>query len=214
MNVHVGQVRLAGRFVLAAIVCASVACGPDKPPEAAPGDYVGRITRLRENKDAAFRAPCCSDASPIPDAKKSEFLPLSYYPIDESYKVPAVLTPSADREIFQMPTSSGQPRSERRAGTLSFTLHGQEMKLTAFVEADAPNMDRLFLPFSDSTSGKETYAGGRFLDLERSVTGLYELDFNMAYTPYCYYNPTFECPYPPQENRLKIPIEAGEKTKK
>jgi uncharacterized protein (DUF1684 family) len=187
-------------------------CGSGKPPDDS-GDYVTRITRMRQAKDEAFRKPCCSDSSPVPDAKKSEFLPLSYYPIDESYKVPAVLTPSDDKTIFQMPTSSGQPRAERRAGTLTFTLHGQEMKLTAFVEADAPNMDRLFVPFGDTTNGKETYAGGRFLDLDRTLTGVYEIDFNQAYTPYCYYNPTFECPYPPPENRLKVPIEAGEKTK-
>jgi uncharacterized protein (DUF1684 family) len=197
-------------MVLSAL-CALTACGGGRPPEDAGGDYVGQITKMRELKDAAFQAPCCSDSSPVPDAKKSEFLPLAYYPIDESFKVAAVLTPSTDRTVFQMPTSSGQPRAERRAGTLTFTLHGEQMTLTAFVEADAPNMDRLFVPFSDSTSGKDTYAGGRFLDLERTATGLYEIDFNKAYTPYCYFNPTFECPYPPQENRLKIPIEAGEK---
>jgi uncharacterized protein len=197
---------------IAALCLALAGCGSGKPPDDT-GDYTSRITKMRQAKDAAFQAPCCSDASPVPDAKKSEFLPLAYYPIDESFNVPAVLTPSDDRTVFQMPTSSGQPRNERRAGTLKFTLHGQEMTLTAFVEADAPNMNRLFVPFSDATSGKETYAGGRFLDLDRTPTGLYELDFNRAYTPYCYYNPTFECPYPPAENRLKIPIEAGERIK-
>ena len=113
-----------------------------------------------------------------------------------------------------MPTSSGQPRQERRAGTLEFTLRGQPVTLTAFVEADAPNMNRLFVPFSDLTSGTETYAGGRFLDLDRTPTGIYELDFNRAYTPYCYYNPSYECPYPPTENHLKVRIEAGERLKK
>ena len=66
------------------------------------------------------------------------------------------------------------------------------------------------MPFSDLTSGTETYAAGRFIDLNRNATGIYELDFNRAYIPYCYYNPTYECPYPPPENRLKIPIRAGE----
>ncbi len=72
----------------------------------------------------------------------------------------------------------------------------------------------MFVPFSDLTSGTETYAAGRFLDLHRTATNLYELDFNKAYTPYCYYNASFECPYPPPENRLKIPIHAGERMKK
>ena len=62
-----------------------------------------------------------------------------------------------------------------------------------------------------STSGTETYAAGRYLDLDRTVTGLYDLDFNRAYHPYCYYNPQYDCPYPPRENRLAIPIKAGER---
>ena len=57
-------------------------------------------------------------------------------------------------------------------------------------------------------------SGGRYLDLDRNPTGIYELDFNRAYHPYCYYNATYECPLPPRENRLKIPIHAGERMKK
>ena len=60
---------------------------------------------------------------------------------------------------------------------------------------------------------KVTYAGGRFMDLDRNATGIYEVDFNRAYVPYCYYNPTFECPLPPKENRLTIPVRAGERLK-
>ena len=58
-------------------------------------------------------------------------------------------------------------------------------------------MTRLFVPFSDLTSGTETYAAGRFSTSIRTGTGSYELDFNRAYIPYCYYNATYECPYPP-----------------
>ena len=67
------------------------------------------------------------------------------------------------------------------------------------------------MPFGDLTNGTETYAAGRYLDLERTPTGLYEVDFNKAYHPYCYYNPTYDCPYPPPENRLPLPIRAGER---
>jgi len=197
----------------AVIVCVLFAgCGSGTSSDDS-GDYVTRITRARQAKDEAFGKPCCSDASPIPDGKKAELLPLAYYPVDERYRVPAALAPSEDKTILQMATSTGEPRAERRAGTLTFTLDGEEMKLTAFVEAEAPNIDRLFVPFQDTTNGKTTYDSGRFLDLDRTPTGVYEIDFNQAYMPYCSYNLTFACPIPPPENRLKIPIEAGEKEK-
>ena len=61
-----------------------------------------------------------------------------------------------------------------------------------------------------STNGTETYPGGRYLDLDRTATGIYDLDFNRAYHPFCFFNPTYDCPVPPRENRLTIPIRAGE----
>ena len=100
----------------------------------------------------------------------------------------------------------------RRAGTLEFTLKGRPLKLSAFYEVGGDS-SHLFVPFSDLTSATETYAAGRYLDLDRNPAGLYEIDFNIAYHPYCYYNPTYECPYPPAENRLKTPIHAGERLK-
>jgi len=194
--------------ILGALAAALLAgCNPP-PPES--GNYQERISALR----AAINEQFQKSSDPVPDSRKARLLPLEYYAIDEAYNVPASLTPSDDPTILEMQTSTGQMRRERRAGMLQFTLQGQPMTLTAFVEADAPNLNRLFVPFSDTTSGKETYPAGRYLDLARTPTGLYELDFNRAYNPYCYYNESYECPLPPSENKLKVPIHAGEKVKK
>ena len=113
-----------------------------------------------------------------------------------------------------MPTSTGGADKFRRVGILEFVLKGQSLKLTAFVPAAVKTIDQLFVPFSDLTSGTETYAAGRFIDLVRTGTDIYEVDFNKAYIPYCYYNPTYECPIPPKENRLNLPIRAGERIRK
>jgi uncharacterized protein len=185
---------------------AMLACNP-KPPEAK--DYTAKIASERANKDTMFQ----SGDDPVPKAKHAEFLPLAYFPIDPDYDVPAQLKPADDRRVFDMPTSTGTQRKMRRVGALQFTLKGQPLTLTAFVEADAKTLDRLFVPFNDMTSGTETYPGGRYMDLDRTATGIYEVDFNRAYHPYCYYNPTYECPIPPSENRLKVPVRAGEKLK-
>lgn len=192
----------------ALLLClAFVACG-NKPPDE-PKDYAAKLAADRSAKDAAF----AKDNEPITENRKAEFLPLAYYSIDPEYNVPAALKPSNDPSIFEMPTSAGNRDKFRRVGTLEFSLKGQPMKLTAFAPAAARNDDRLFVPFSDLTSGAETYPAGRFMDLDRTATGIYEVDFNRAYNPYCYYSPTWECPLPPLENRLKVPIRAGEKMK-
>jgi uncharacterized protein (DUF1684 family) len=202
-------VRLPGWSVVAAIAIAlaSSACS-GKPPENG-ADYVAQIAAARAEKDAEFQ----KSPDPVPDNRKAELLPLAYFPIDPAYSVPAGLKPSTDDTAVPMPTSTGAQRQMRRAGTLEFMLKGQPLKLTAFIEVGAPDMNRLFVPFSDMTSGTETYPAGRYLDLDRSKTGVYVIDFNRAYHPYCYYNPTWDCPYPPAENRLKIPVRAGEKRK-
>lgn len=187
-------------------VALSIACS-NKPPD--DRDYVAKLAAERAAKDAAFQ----EDDDPVPDNRKAEFLPLAYFPIDPGYKVGAALNLTEGDIVISMSTSTGTQRQMRKVGTLEFSLKGQPCTLTAFVEVGAPNLNRLFVPFGDLTSGTETYPAGRYIDLDRTATGIYELDFNRAYNPYCYYNTSYECPFPPAENRLKTPIRSGERLK-
>ncbi len=95
-------------------------------------------------------------------------------------------------------------------GTLEFTINGEKHSLGALSPAGEP-IRALFVPFADLTTGNETYSAGRYLDIEPTATGLYTIDFNYAYNPTCAYNKSYECPYPPPSNRLKIAVRAGEK---
>jgi uncharacterized protein len=199
------SVSRAGVVFTMTLVCA---CG-NKPPED-PKSYVAEIATARASKDEAFKS---GSDSPVPENRRAELLPLAYFPIDPDYKTAAALSPTNDTTVLQVPTSTGGLRQMRRVGSLEFGLKAQTLKLTAFVEVGAPDLNHLFVPFIDLTSGTETYPGGRYLDLNRNATGIYEIDFNRAYFPYCYYSPTYECPYPPPENRLKTPIRAGERFK-
>lgn len=196
------------RSRLLLLVASSVlaACSTQPPVQ----DYAVEVASARAVKDAMLRE--ASD-SPVPRDQLDRFVPLAYYGIDESYRTPAALAPLDERDapVLDMPTSTGQRRAMRRAGKLQFTLRGQMHTLTAFVSADDPARERLFVPFRDLTAGTETYAAGRYLDLDRTATGLYDLDFNRAYQPYCYFDTTYDCPIPPQENRLPVPIRAGER---
>jgi uncharacterized protein (DUF1684 family) len=201
--------RRTRAIAISTLLVVSAACSSKPPMDDA--SYIASITAARAAKDADFAN---SAESPVPENLKARFLPLAYFPVDPAYSVPAMLEPAAGREVIKMPTSVGAQRDMRRVGVLQFSLKGQPLKLSAFVEVGSASVDHLFVPFTDLTSGTETYPAGRYLDLDRNASGIYVIDFNRAYHPYCYYNPTFDCPYPPAENRLNIPVRAGERLKK
>jgi uncharacterized protein (DUF1684 family) len=189
-------------FVL--LICLGAVAGCSMPEQ----PYAEQIGAWHADKDKFMRE---SPDSPVPEAQRASFAPLSYFPVNEEYRVPAELKVIQSDQVLEMPTSTGQRRKMRRVGTLEFTLKGKQETLTAFVDASENDMRRLFVPFADLTNGTETYQGGRYLDLDRTATGLYDLDFNRAYHPFCLYNAGYDCPVPPRENRLTIPIRAGER---
>ncbi|HXE79879.1 MAG TPA: DUF1684 domain-containing protein [Vicinamibacterales bacterium] len=199
--------RFARALVLSAVVAGGSACS--SPPPVSDEALIAEIQQIRDAKDRAF----ASDGSPIPPERRDELLPLAYYPPSLEYRVPAVLRPEPVRETIEMPTSTGQIRRMQRVGRLEFTLGGQVRTLSAFVEAGSRDVSRLFVPFADLTSGTETYQAGRYLDLDRTATGLYVIDFNRAYNPFCYYDPRYDCPFPPRENRLGTHVRAGERVR-
>ena len=168
------------------------------------------VATWRAEKDRFMR----SADSPVPQEQRRDFPPLEYFPVDPSYNVPASLAVAPGKDILELSTSGGLRRKMRKIGTLQFTLKEQPLTLTAFVDAETNDVRRLFVPFGDLTNGNETYPGGRYLDLERTATGFYTVDFNRAYNPFCVFNTTYDCPYPPRENRLKVPVRAGEKLHK
>jgi uncharacterized protein len=192
-------------FPILALLAGSAACSAPAPDDER--HFLTEVQEFRRLKDEAF----AQDGSPVPPARRKLLVPLAYFPPSLDYRVPAVLRPSNDRPTIEMPTSSGQLRKMMRVGRLEFTLRGQPHSLSAFIEAGSRDLNRLFVPFTDLTSGTETYPAGRYMDLDRTPTGLYVIDFNRAYHPFCYYNPIYDCPYPPRENRLSIPVRAGEK---
>ena len=190
---------------VAAAVLAGSACSPPPPDEA------GYLERLLEERAATNRFLAEGPDSPVPLDRRSWMLPVRYYDADLAYRVPAHLNLAEEQPVFEVPTSSGQMRPMQRVGTLEFTLHGEPHSLAALVDLTSRDEMRLFIPFRDETSGEETYAAGRYLDLDRTPTGIYNLDFNRAYHPTCYYDEQFDCPFPPPENRLPTPIRAGER---
>jgi len=199
------------RFALPLLFLAAIACTSGPPPPNDPAKYDRDTLEMRARKDEMFRL---SQDSPIPADKRGAFTGLPYFPINPDFHVSSFLTvdkTGGPPMIITLQTSTNVPRKMRRVGALGFTLNQAPYKLTAFADLDDSGMRRLFVPFGDLTNNTDTYGGGRYLDLERTGSGYYDLDFNRAYHPYCVFNPTYECPVPPRENRLAVAIPAGER---
>ena len=200
---HLFSTRAALTMLLASGLL-SIACSPPRPDEER---YLQQLIEDREIKDQEFSGP----SSIVPLDRRSWMVPLRYYEPDIAYRVPAQLNVGEEQPTFEIPTSTGQLRTVRRVGTLEFVLQGEPMTLAALVEIPTQTSEQLFVPFRDETSGTETYPAGRYLDLPSTRTGIYDLDFNRAYHPYCSFSEEYECPFPPPENRLVTTIRAGER---
>jgi uncharacterized protein len=171
-------------------------------------EYHLRITKEREEIDRFMKT---SAESPIPD--KAGFQGLKYFPTDAKYRVVADLSPIEDKKTVTLSTSDGVEQRYVEYAYAEFTLDGKENKLLILESVDSnAKKGTLFLAFADATSASETYGAGRYLDVTKTPgASTITLDFNKAYNPYCAYNDTYSCPFPPAENILAIPIRAGEK---
>ncbi|NNK28917.1 MAG: DUF1684 domain-containing protein, partial [Flavobacteriaceae bacterium] len=153
--------------------------------------------------------------SPLKDKDRKNFNSLDFFDVDSTYVIMAFLERTPDSEWFKMKTTTSRLTEERIYGILSFELKGESFQLKVYqgkeLLQEEGSKDHLFLPFLDDTNGYETYGGGRYMDLRIPEGDSINLDFNMAYNPYCVYNEKFSCPLVPRENYLATKIYAGVK---
>lgn len=156
----------------------------------------------RRAKDAWLKSAPESPLAGAPD-----FDGLSYYPADPTLAF-TVSAEAADGAPLTIQTSDGRERTYTRDFTVALVVEGTPITLTLYGTPHG-----LFLPFRDRTSGAETYGGGRYLDVAApDAAGAVEIDFNLAYHPYCAYDARYSCPIPPAENWLEVAIRAGERS--
>ncbi len=170
--------------------------------------YTDRIEAERERQ---FKYLKYNLESPLTEPQKKELDQLSFYPVDEAYKVKARLEPIEVKKMVQIPLTDGSVEKYVRHSFAVFDLNGQEVKLLLLQAADEGDKRNFFLAYADQTSGEVTYGGGRYLNLRQDGQRSITIDFNLSYNPYCAYNPDFACPIPPRENILEISIPVGEK---
>ncbi len=175
--------------------------------------YKEAIERKRGEDDEELRT--APDSPLLPEARAA-FLGLPYFPIDEGWRFAGLMLEPYDGDApvrFGMAATRGEDRPAVRAGVFRFAAGGAEHQLVAYrFFGDGDELDEhLFVPFRDATTGTETYGVGRYLDAAAADDGTWTLDFNLAYHPSCAYNPRYSCPITPNENRLAIRVEVGER---
>lgn len=161
------------------------------------------LEEFRAEKDEFFGS---HPQSPLTPEQKRNFSGLNYFPENEALRMEVKVDLLNDPQPMQMQTTTGGVQVYFRHGRFKFNIDGQEAELTIYRGEHG-----YFLPFLDSLMGKETYPAGRYLEPEELPGNRFLVDFNIAYNPYCAYNDVWSCPITPAENRLKVPIRAGEK---
>jgi len=133
------------------------------------------------------------------------------------YRVNAAYQLYENPDTLDFKTSSGKIKQFIPYAKLYFNVSESACSLIVYRSMQLINDEKyanyLFLPFTDLTSGSETYGGGRYLDLDKSdfKKNTVVIDFNKVYNPYCAFAQGYNCPVPPPENDLNVEIKAGEK---
>ena len=164
---------------------------------------MSELDDFRKEKDEFFgRHP----QSPLTPEQRRGFVGLHYFPENEDLRLAVQVELLPDEKPMQMQTTTGDVQTYVRHGKFQFQVDGQTAELTIY-----RGLHGFFLPFVDSLAGEETYPAGRYLEPEALPGDRFFVDFNLAYNPYCAYNEMWSCPITPAENRLKVPVRAGEK---
>jgi uncharacterized protein (DUF1684 family) len=158
---------------------------------------------FRKQKDDFFRQ---SPQSPLSPQQQADFDGLRYFPENPGLDLEVDVSPFDEQQTIQMQTTTGDVQTYERYGRFAIEVDGQTAELTVY-----HNQHGYFLPFVDSLRGDETYGAGRYLEPEPLGGDRFQVDFNYAYNPYCAYNDAWSCPITPAENRIQVPIRAGEK---
>ena len=171
--------------------------------------YIAAVENERQEKDRSFKI---SSDSPLEEEEKANFTALSYYAPDPKYQIEAAYEPLARPDTVRLAMTKGEREAYLRYAEATFEVEGQQQQLVLFLRVGSKEGE-LFVPFTDKTNGFDTYGGGRYLDIPLPPEGssTITLDFNRAYNPFCAFDSEFACPVPPADNRLPVPIPAGEK---
>lgn len=169
-------------------------------------DYIATISEQRSEYERNL-----ANEKDSPIANLSNYSGIKYYEPNVEYRVEADFKGTSDSGQSMILMTDSTQSEIKKAGEATFMLNGENYTVSLFDEGNI-----YLLPFRDLTSGKETYGGGRYINISKDklVGDKIEIDFNNAHNFYCAYNESYICPIPPKENLISAEIKVGEKSYK
>lgn len=198
-------------FVLLSLLL--VSCSPkEKKTSPEQQAYIAEAQKAQYELNLQFADKA---RTPLDSVDWAKFKSLDFFPIAVKYVVKARFEKNEYPVPFEMKTSTDRKPIYQKYGTLFFEMDGISCELACYQSLDPNDSEEekqyVSVPFTDKTTGKESYGGGRYLDLRLPLADTVILNFNKVYNPYCAYSHRWSCVIPPEENTLPVAIKAGAK---
>lgn len=202
------EIRLISVISILFLLFLITGCGKNFTPEQK--EYISKIEKSRKEKNEWMKN---DPNSPFNFKGKVEFHDLKYFDVDPDFVFKSRLYEYEPKDTITIFGTKGEERKTVRYGYVQFNYSGNDYKVNVYQSIARNRMIYYSIWFTDITTNKETYGVGRYIDFEKEEDPdhLYEIDFNLAYNPYCAYSPDYSCAIPTKEDYIPIAIKAGEK---
>jgi len=172
--------------------------------------YIAKIEKERTGKNEWMKN---DPSSPFNAKGKIEFHDLKYFDVDPAFVFQSLLYEYDQKDTITIYGTKGEPRKAIRYGFVVITYQHKQYKVNVYQGSTANGQLYYSIWFTDKTTNNESYGVGRYIDFEKvdDPNHLYDVDFNLAYNPYCAYSPNYSCAVPTKEDYIPIEIRAGEK---
>jgi uncharacterized protein len=173
--------------------------------------YIKQIEKERIEKDKYMKD---DPDSPFNKKGKVEFHSLNYFKVDPKFVFQSKLFEFENKDSITTQGTKGDPRKGIRWGYVTINYDKKEYRINVYeVKSVSTGQTYFALWFTDKTTNDETYGVGRYLDFEKKEdpNHVYQIDFNLAYNPYCAYSGNYSCTVPLKEDFINLAVTAGEK---
>jgi hypothetical protein len=199
---------------------------PQQPPLLSPADSLAITEENRLHRASVDSFFAYDPGSPFKRDSTIGYTGIRWYPIDPRYRARSILHRYETPDTVDVFGTRGERRRQLRYGYFEFALPDTagvpvtvRLNVYRFTPYDGKRYrlfrDHLSVWFTDPTTGVETYHVGRYVDVgveQPDPAHVYIIDFNRAYNPYCAYSSLYSCAIPRDEDRLPVPVRAGELT--